>query len=116
MKRISGINDPIKSFEDGKSFKIGATEGGSETKDMTFKNIMLRMIGAYRCNDGEKAISVLALGVKLSTAEGDTFEYNDSENNADVVLKEIINANQLQLGAVILGYLYEKVKHAESYK
>ena len=86
------------------------------SNNMTFKNIMLRSLASFKCNDGEKAMNVMAIGVKLSTCAGDVWEYNDSENNTDAILKEVINMNQFQLSSAILGQLYMKVKTAEAFK
>ncbi len=114
MKRISGINDAIPMLEFG-NFQIPMGKDNSQITDATFKNLMVRSFGRFACQDGEKAMNILALGVKLSAVTGDVWEYNETENNADAVIKEVINMNQMQLPATVQGFLYEKVKHAESF-
>lgn len=107
MKRISNINEPIKNLE-GETFK-----SDKEGKiDASFKSVMIRTLGVFQCQDGEKAIKVSALGVKLAGST-DNFEYEEAN---EAVLKEVISSNPLGMVAIMQAALYEAVKHSEAFK
>ena len=104
MKKIVGIDEELKTLA-GEIFKYGE-------KNLTVKLALLNLIGVAKAKNGEEAIKIMDIGLRLKDA-GKDFEFNEDE---EAVIKEAINSNNPQYLASIIAPVYKKIKEAVAFK
>lgn len=103
MKTLKGLNSKLQHFDETLPDQVTSVLP-------TFKKMFLNVLGGGQSRDGDEAIEMFALGLKIRSHQGDDIVLEDSEIR---LLREKVATNPAGWMAHFLAQVMLKLKEAE---